>query len=607
MKRKLMAKGLSALLITSVFLNMMPVSVSANEGGSVNSDAQWESLRETLKNYTPTWNDATYKGAVAQRMVETALMGNGDVGVNSSGNSKEKSYLISKQDFWNCGNMNTDNIGSADAGRVSPLSVGGVTIRELQEEEVPEIKPTVTGCGFIDDADPEYVYDLDGIIDGKMEADKDSWACKGTDHEPDAHWFEINLNQKKSIQGYEIYHHTDPLMYTSDFEVSVSSDGINYETVQTVTDNDQQKTSFQFDQAKEIQYIKVDITKPNADRDNTVRILEMTLMESVEAAANVTGCGYISDADPEYIYDLDGIIDDKMEKDKDTWACNGIEHADDKKSHWFQVDFGEVNRLKKDVLSHQGSYNNSQTEMNTSDFEIQVSKDGENYETVQTVTDNVDNATEFILDEAIEVQYVKVFITKPNPERDSTVRIAEMRFFDEANKNLITGDTVYDFKETLDITDGRLDTSMEIAGVPVTCSSWLSATDNVMITEITSAGEKPLNLESAVWTKSDLEDFPLDSGVDGDMAWASKKTVNLVENQNEKSWTSEVVLKSKVLGTEAVAEKNKDSEAVLKFTLEPGQTVQVVTSVGGGGQNYDYKGSLQGTETQIEASEILAQ
>lgn len=607
MKRKLMAKGLSALLITSVFLNMMPASVSANEGGSVDSDAQWESLRGTLKNYTPTWNDATYKGDVAQRMVETALMGNGDVGVNSSGDSKEKSYLISKQDFWNCGNMNTDNIGSADAGRVSPLSVGGVTIREMQEEEDPEIKPTVTGCGFIDDEDPEYVYDLDGIIDGKMEADKDSWACKGTDHEPNAHWFEINLNQKKSIQGYEIYHHTDPLMYTADFEVSVSSDGINYETVQTVTDNDQQKTSFQFDQAKEIQYIKVDITKPNADRDNTVRILEMTLMESVEAEANVTGCGYISDANPEYIYDLDGIIDDKMEKDKDTWACNGGEHGDDKKSHWFQVDFGKVNRIKKYVLYHQGSYNTSQTEMNTSDFEVQVSKDGEHYETVQTVTENVDNATEFILDEAIEAQYVKVLITKPNPGRDSTARIAEMRFFDESNKNLITGDTIYDFKETLDITDGRLDTSMEIAGIPVTSSSWISATDNVMVTEITSTGEEPLNLESAVWTRADLEDFPLDSGVDGDMAWASKKSVNLVENQNDKSWTSEVVLKSKVLGTQAVAEKNKDSEAVLKFTLEPGQTVQIVTSVGGGGQNYNYTGSLQGKEPQIEASEILEQ
>lgn len=607
MKRKLMAKGLSALLITSVFLNMMPASVSANEGGSVDSDAQWESLRGTLKNYTPTWNDATYKGDVAQRMVETALMGNGDVGVNSSGDSKEKSYLISKQDFWNCGNMNTDNIGSADAGRVSPLSVGGVTIREMQEEEDSEIKPTVTGCGFIDNDDPEYVYDLDGIIDGKMEADKDSWACKGTDHEPNAHWFEINLNQKKSIQGYEIYHHTDPLMYTADFEVSVSSDGINYETVQTVTDNDQQKTSFQFDQAKEIQYIKVDITKPNADRDNTVRILEMTLMESVEAAANVTGCGYISDANPEYIYDLNGIIDDKMDKDKDTWACNGGEHGDDKKSHWFQVDFGKVNLIKKYVLYHQGSYNNSQTEMNTSDFEVQVSKDGEHYETVQTVTENVDNATEFILDEAIEAQYVKVLITKPNPGRDSTARIAEMRFFDESNKNLITGDTIYDFKETLDITDGRLDTSMEIAGIPVTSSSWISATDNVMVTEITSTGEEPLNLESAVWTRADLEDFPLDSGVDGDMAWASKKSVNLVENQNDKSWTSEVVLKSKVLGTQAVAEKNKDSEAVLKFTLEPGQTVQIVTSVGGGGQNYDYTGSLQGKEPQIEASEILAQ
>lgn len=105
------------------------------------------------------------------------------------------------------------------------------------------------------------------------------------------------------------------------------------------------------------------------------------------------------------------------------------------KSHWFQVDFGKVNRIKKYVLYHQGSYNTSQTEMNTSDFEVQVSKDGEHYETVQTVTENVDNATEFILDEAIEAQYVKVLITKPNPGRDSTARIAEMRFLMRATKS----------------------------------------------------------------------------------------------------------------------------------------------------------------------------
>lgn len=605
MKRKYIARKMALLLVSTIFLNMMPINVSANEINSTSDDVQWEMLRETLMNYTPAWNDTTYKGAVSQRMVETALMGNGDVGVNSDGNSKEKSYLISKQDFWNCGNMNTDNISSADAARVSPLSVGGLTIREKEGVE-SEIKPTVTGCGFIDDANPEYVYDLDGIIDGKMEKDKDSWACKGTVHKPDAHWFEINLNQIKSIQGYEIFHHTNPLAYTSDFEVSVSSDGINYEIVQTVKDNDQQKTSFIFDQVKEVQFIKVNITKPNPEKDNTARILEMVLLEGTTDTPKVTGCGFIDSSDPNYVYDLDGIIDDKLEQDKDTWACNGKDHPEDKIHHWFQVDFGEMRDLKRYVLYHQGAFNNSSA-MNTADYEVQVSKDGFEFQTVQTVTGNVENSTEFIFDEAMEVRYVKIIITKANLDRDNTARIPEMRFFDNANTNIITGDITYNFKETLDITDGRLDTSMELSGTPIACSSWVSATNNVMVTEITSTGQEPLNLECALWTKADIKDFPLDSGVDGDMVWASKKTVNLVENQNKKSWTSEVVLKSKVLGTEAVAEKNKDSEAALNFTLEPGQSVKIVTSVGGGGQNYDYTGSLQGMDPQNEASEILAQ
>ena len=69
MKRKLMAKGLSALLITSVFLNMMPVSVSANEGGSVNSDAQWE----TPGGQTPLV--LAHKSARKPRRCRTALPG----------------------------------------------------------------------------------------------------------------------------------------------------------------------------------------------------------------------------------------------------------------------------------------------------------------------------------------------------------------------------------------------------------------------------------------------------------------------------------------------------------------------------------------------------
>lgn len=598
--------GISALLISAILMNLLPVTAWANEGAAGEKEVQWAEMQERLANYTPTWNDTNYDVDESQRMIETALMGNGDVGVSSSGNSNEKTYLISKQDFWNCGDMNTDNIGGADLRRVSPLSVGGLTLRE-KRETVAEVKPDITGCGFITDSNPNYVYDLEGIMDGRTEQDKDTWACNGKDHPdtPKSHWFEINLNEVKRINGYVISHHLSPEMYTSDFEVEVSLDGSEYTSVQKVIDNKEQQTRLKFDEPKEIQYIRVHIPKPNAGRDGTVRILEMELLEEEAAEKKVTGCGFIDDSDPNWVYGLNAIIDDKMQQDNQTWACNGKTHEGEKNTHWFQVDFGQVRDLKKYILYHQGAYQSENGAMNTADFEVQISLDGKEYETVQTVTDNTENQTEFQLEVAKQARYVKVVITKANPKRDKTARIPEMRFYDNGNQNIITGEMVYDFSEKLDITDGRLESNMEMAGIPVTLSSWISATENILVTEVTSRGQAALNLESALWVKSDLEGFPLDTGVDGDAVWASKKTVNFVENQNPKSWTSEVVLKSKVLGTSATATKNSKTESGLSFVLEPGETVQIVTAIGGGGQNFDSAGVRQGMEPQMEAGDLL--
>ena len=61
-----------------------------------------------------------YKEAVSNKMAQTALLGNGDLGIVSSGNLYEKTYLICKGDFWNCGDMKKDSVEKADSKRVSP-------------------------------------------------------------------------------------------------------------------------------------------------------------------------------------------------------------------------------------------------------------------------------------------------------------------------------------------------------------------------------------------------------------------------------------------------------------------------------------------------------
>ena len=590
-------KWFAKILVVSMCVNMLP-TMTAN--ASYGSDEEWISLKEKLGKYDANWTDGNLKNAVSQRMIETALMGNGDVGVNSAGSEKEKSYLISKQDFWNCGNMNTDNIGAADAGRVSPLSVGGLTVRE-RTEKVQEEKPAVDGCGYLRDA---WDFDLEGLIDGSREdGDGTTWACKGEDHvdNPEEHWFEIDLKTVKSLSGYRIYHNTSDNgnMITSDFTVQVSKDGVEYETVETEVNNDKEITEVIFDAPKDIQYLRMDITKANSGRnDGVVRILEMEWIEAKQSSVEVTGCGEIEQ------YDLGGIIDGKMDNDGDTWACN---HTEDGGKHWFQVDFGEIHSLKKYILYHQGAFSSSEgATMNTVDFEVFVSADGDHYESVQKVEGNSENQTEFVFKEAKDVRYVKIEITKANMGKDTTAREAEMCFWDEDLVDIITGEKDYDFNETLSIVDGTLQTDMEIKDTAVSLNNWVSATDNVMVTEVTAKGKNPIELEGCLWVRTDVEEFPLDSGVEDRKVWASKKSANLVEGQNEKSWTSEVVLKSKVLGKEVETVKDSDHEVSLVFTLNPGEKIHIVTAVGGGGQTYDWQGNMQNQNPAEEADEILA-
>jgi ribosomal protein L24 len=596
MKRK-SAKKITMLLAASMCINILPaMTVNAGYG----NDEEWSNLKAKIGQYDANWTDGNLKNAVSQRMIETALMGNGDVGVNSAGNEKEKSYLISKQDFWNCGNMNTDNIGNADARRVSPLSVGGLTVRE-KKEKIKEETPTVNGCGYLRDV---WDFDLAGIIDGsKEDGDGTTWACKGKDHadNPREHWFEIDLKTVKTLSGYRIYHNasSNGELITSDFTVQVSKDGKEYELVETKVNNQQGVTEVLFESPKDVQYIRVDITKANSGRnDGVARILEMEWIETEKSSVKVTGCGAIEP------YDLGGIIDGKMERDGDTWACN---HKEDGGKHWYQIDFGEMRTLKKYILYHQGAFSaNEGAAMNTVDFEVFVSADGINYESVQKVEGNTENQTEFVFAEAKDVQYVKVEITKANTGKDTTGREAEMRFWDENSVDIITGEKDYDFNETLSIADGTLQTDMEIKNSPVSLKNWVSATDNVMITEVTSKGDTPIEMEGCLWVRTDVEEFPLNSGADDGKVWASKKSANLVEGQNEKSWTSEVVLKSKILGKNPETVKDSNGEASMIFTLNPGKTVQIVTAVGGGGQTYDWQGNMQEQNPFEEADEILA-
>ena len=436
-------------------------NVRAQENGNNAAADQWEQIKTMLESFGGEWITPDYTGAVSDYIPQTALLGNGDVGVTSYGNATEKTYLISKGDFWNCGDMETNQLSGTNPNRISPLALGGITVRSAREtvEEQPEA--VVESCGYIDDVNPQWQYDPEGIIDGKMSADNELWAC----------------NQVHDVTGH----------------------------------------------------------------------------------------------------------------------------------HYFTIDLGQEKNLKSYMIYHQGAFSSASIDRNTRNYKVYISTDHENWTMVEEVKDNTESIRQFELPEEMWARYIKVDITDPATRNgDETARIAEMELFDSEGTNLITGEKTAagEFLEKQNIVDGELTTEMSFENVPVIMNAWVSATENIMVTAITSQGESPVELEAEVWTKDDVAEFPAQSGMTDTTVWASRKTNNRAK-ENKKSWTSEAVIASKVIGISAEAKDSDRAEAALVFTLEPGQTVQIVTSIGGGGQTYDNTDKLTGTVPLEEAEIIL--
>ncbi|MFC7645199.1 hypothetical protein ACFQX6_34570 [Streptosporangium lutulentum] len=107
-------RTLSVVLTVSVVTNLalMPQAQAATPTPT----QQWTEVQQLLAGIKGQWTNQAYSDAVSRSMPNTALLGNGDIGVTSGGGDGFKTFYISKGNFW--------------AGNPSPslVALGGVTI-----------------------------------------------------------------------------------------------------------------------------------------------------------------------------------------------------------------------------------------------------------------------------------------------------------------------------------------------------------------------------------------------------------------------------------------------------------------------------------------------
>lgn len=247
---------------------------------------------------------------------------------------------------------------------------------------------------------------------------------------------------------------------------------------------------------------------------------------------------------------------------------------------------------------------------NTKAYTVSISKDDVSYRDIDVVTENSEDVTEKVFDQPVQARYIKITFQEAEQTGETSrqrARIAEFEIFESPDANSVFM-PYGSFREHQDIAKADLITSMEIDDVPMVIHNWLSETENAMITSISSEGDKEVALDASAWTKANGSvNFPTESDISDSGVWASRSTYNGAK-ENPESWTSKAVIHTELLGDkEYSAKKNSNASSSLKFVLEPGETAYLVTTIGGGGQTYNYQDVLQGQEPLEEAKELAEQ
>lgn len=258
--KKIASSALALCMLGSILPNVGYVDAKAAEG----DDAEWETIQSIVGRYYGEFTDPTFPGQKGDMQgneylgPDTALMGNGDIGVHSGGNENEKIFYISKGDFWD---------RSVPAKQIA---TGGYTIKRAELKETnPNLAPTYskvktsTALGGFPSLNPE------NVVSGKIETNANGygWASDPYREGVGPQWFQVEFSEPITVQQYNLYSDgyvrpSEKWANTRDFEFQYSEDGEIWETADTVSGNTEDVYKKVLDTAITAKFFRVYITMP---------------------------------------------------------------------------------------------------------------------------------------------------------------------------------------------------------------------------------------------------------------------------------------------------------------------------------------------------------
>ncbi|MDD3402761.1 MAG: discoidin domain-containing protein [Hespellia sp.] len=602
---KMVSGVVLATMMCTLVTSAVPVTVHANPEG----ESEWQTLESQLSTYGGTWNTPEYKEAINDNIPQTALMGNGDVGVTSYGNEKEKSYLISKSNFISSGDLKTSAPFAANDLSARAIALGGMTIKEdgtVNKSLTQQPDVTVTASSVHDVFEPERA------INGKISASEESW-CSSLNG---PHWLEIDLGKEQTIAKYVMYHmgkaRPDLSRFnTNSYKVSVKTETSEWTVIDEVTGNTGDTTRCVLSEPVNARYVKIEFVQGEQASNDRARISEFELFSSASDKSifetenksltqlpDVT----VTASSVHDVFAAENVTNGKISAAEEGWVS-----APGSAGQWVKIDLGSEKIFQKYIAYHIGKARTDLPHFNTRSYKVYAGNadSDDAYVEIDSVEENTGDITEKVFDQPISARYIKIVFNEGQQTGDigaQRARLAEFELFQYPEDESIFSVNTENFSEHQDIAKADLTTDMLIGNVPVSMNTWLSATENTMITQIQSNGDASVDLDVSAWTKDDgSENYKTESGNQDNVVWSSRSTHNAAK-ENPESWTSKAVIATKVLGDKTVSpQKNSDASSSLKFTLNPQEKIYVVTTIGGGGQTYNNQDILQQTEPLEEA------
>lgn len=278
------------------------------------------------------------------------------------------------------------------------------------------------------------------------------------------------------------------------------------------------------------------------------------------------------------------------------------------------IDLGENTTFDRIILRHDAAARPAETANITKAFTIQASTQPDGgWVTCYETANNSDAVTDVKLDKPVTARYVWLDITEAtqattdDSKNNPRARIGQFELYNSAEQTLpddYEPPVKTDFYEKQDILNAQVLTTMSMNDTPLSMKTYMAAGKNLLVTELTSAGSAALTLQAQVWAKADNGSCPVTASHTDQTAVVTRSTPNN-HRSSSASYTSQAALALQVVGTKAEKTGSDKATAFVEFTLQPGQTVYLVTAVGGGGRSYDNQGSLLGTAPVDQADALL--